>query len=332
MVIAVPTGIKIFSWLATLYGGSLRLTTPLLFTLGFLALFTIGGVTGVVLANASMDIALHDTFHNQLLISSLTVSQLRKPNKLSRDQLDAFTIGLIDGDGSLQVNHWRNKILQFRLVVKLSDKLFNYEMLCLIASVYGGNVQRVAKGNYIIWSVNDKATFRNTILPLFHKYPPLTSRMHLQLEFFRKFLENPDLSLYFQVRNAKYNNRNNVLPLFTSIPDYFTNWLAGFIESEGSFTNRSIGTSSFSIAQNHDYYLIRQIRDYYSMSHLAISHKTGKVSGYPLYEVSIASVSCLSKVLDHCLPLLQGYKYYQVLVFMNQSKAFHNRSKDYIKQ
>jgi cytochrome c oxidase subunit 1 len=60
MVIAVPTGIKIFSWLATCYGGSLRFTTPLIFVLGFLALFTIGGLTGVVLANASLDIAFHD--------------------------------------------------------------------------------------------------------------------------------------------------------------------------------------------------------------------------------------------------------------------------------
>jgi cytochrome c oxidase subunit 1 len=63
MVIAVPTGVKIFSWIATMWGGSIEFKTPMLFAVGFVFMFTVGGVTGIVLSQAGIDRAYHDTYY-----------------------------------------------------------------------------------------------------------------------------------------------------------------------------------------------------------------------------------------------------------------------------
>lgn len=304
MVIAVPTGIKIFSWLATLYGGSLKFNTPLVFTIGFLALFTIGGLTGVVLSNASLDVAFHDK-SSLIFITSVLLPITTK--NLNPEYIKQFWVGLMDGDGSIQVNHWRKKNLQFRLVIKLANLPENVNMLKLISNCIGGYVSfPKSKGvTNVIWKTDDRKIILS-ILSILEQYPPLTSRLILQLEFLKECLAHNSVEKYLQTRNSKFFDQSNLIDKLNNNfkkPSYFNGWLSGFVEAEGSFVLRTKGYPSFTIGQNNDLYLINLINQQFNgINKVLIKNKN-------FYVIEIYRKSLLLNIGAHFVdyPLL-GYK------------------------
>ena len=184
-----------------------------------------------------------------------------------------FWVGLMDGDGSIQVNHLHGKSLTYRLIIKLNNLEYNYSMLIRIAKVIGGTVRIVNNKREVIWVIDKKESILNIIKDVFFKYPPLTSRLTCQLEFLKVCINNNSVNLYLKNRNLKYSNQVNIIKSFSAeqennsfILHYFSSWLAGFIEAKGCFSFRLKENHSFSIGHNDDYYLLHAIKKFFDLS------------------------------------------------------------------
>ena len=323
----------------------MRFTTPLIFTIGFLALFTIGGLTGVVLSNASLDIAFHDIIllliflYIVLFITYKTYSlnidkvdieyislEKRYNNKDIdiKDYIEQFFVGLLEGDGSITVDFINNKKKRIRFIIVLNNLKENEEMFDLIIKYIGGRKLIERNNNYVTWYATSRTDIAK-IFAILAKYPLLTTTKQCQLNFAKDYINSNEYitkDKFKKLRNNKFSKQEFLINYYNdnfTIPYYFSGWLSGFIEAEGHFKlvqntkTNAIHTSQFVIGQNYDKYLMKAILIYFESKNLNVSYVISK-SNICYYKIHLSNKDNRDLLNKHLYkyPLL-GFKNIQYI-------------------
>lgn len=180
---------------------------------------------------------------------------------------EQFFLGLLEGDGSIQVNHWKKRSLQFRILIKLKYTNANYAMCVAIRQKLRIMNLHIRHGCVIL--VEDHRAKLQEIMNIIDRHGLLLTHRRKQYAFFKYCYAN-------QIRYSEYAHIKTLKDLwfgFQSINDYtcdellqfghWNNWLCGFTEAEGCFSIRLNNCHSFSISQNHGSEIIGAIKNFF---------------------------------------------------------------------
>jgi LAGLIDADG endonuclease len=227
--------------------------------------------------------------------------------------IEPFFVGLLEGDGSIVAAKSGNRI-SFSFCVQLRYTEHNKTMLECIQTRIGGPKVRLSRvknrKDMVEWKASAKKDIAN-IMSILEKYPLLSSRKICQLEYVKQCLENPSAEFLLQTRPNRYDNQQTLVEQYKkdfTIPHYFGPWLSGFIEAEGCFS--STDSLALLIGQNHDWYLVNAIKNYFKSHHQIILHKDERSNSCQQhFYIAMGGHPTLTRIVNHITkyPLL-GYK------------------------
>lgn len=227
-------------------------------------------------------------------------------NIYTKEQIEQFFVGLVDGNGTIIVDEIRNNYRRIRVVILLKLHKKNVDLLTLMKNNIGGKI--ITNKNYVTLLICSKNHILN-LMNIFNKYPLLTSRKIIQWNFALNYcieLKNVIFANFVEIRNNKYKDQLNIieersLSIRNKWPLYLPYWISGFIEAEGSFSilrynTGGIRKQQFQIGQNYDKYIIELIKDYFKSPHKITKDKN---SIKPHYRISIGGLKYKYNILNH---------------------------------